>query len=123
MQTERQAFNKNKDKILKVANELNEDEYLRLRKLAPRESLRLMGISEKHIDRMLHPREELAKLGYSEEEINKMLVVEMDEAQIYKQAGNSIVVDVLFHLFRKMFIDYDEPDVGGSYNLLADLTK
>ena len=27
----------------------------------------------------------------------------------YKLAGNSIVVDVLFHLFRKMFIE-TEPD-------------
>ena len=27
------------------------------------------------------------------------------EENIYKQAGNSIVVDVLYHLFRKMFIE------------------
>ena len=117
MQTERQAFNHNKGKILNAVDKMNEDEYIRLRKLMPRESLRLMGISEEHIDRMLNPREELQKLGYTEEQINEMLVVEMDEEQIYKQAGNSIVVDVLYHLFRKMFIDYDEPDVNSSYAL------
>ena len=34
-----------------------------------------------------------------------MLIYENKEENIYKQAGNSIVVDVLYHLFRKMFIE------------------
>ena len=105
MQTERQAYNKNKNKIIDTVENLADDEYLRLRKLCPRESLRLMGISENHIDRMLNPREELTKMGYSEEEINHMLIYENKEENIYKQAGNSIVVDVLYHLFIKMFIE------------------
>lgn len=105
MQTERQAYNKNKNKIINTVVNLKDNQFLRIRKCSPRESLRLMGISEKHIDRMLYPREYLESQGYSETEINKMLIKENREENIYKQAGNSIVVDVLYHLFRKMFIE------------------
>lgn len=105
MQTERQAYNKNKKKIIETVTNLKDNQFLRIRKCCPRESLRLMGISESHIDRMLNPRGYLESQGYSEEEIDKMLIKETGEENIYKQAGNSIVVDVLYHLFRKMFIE------------------
>ena len=59
----------------------------RIRKLTPRECFRLMGVSDADIDI-------IQASGIS------------NSAQ-YKLAGNSIVVDVLFHLFRKMFIDTD----------------
>lgn len=61
----------------------------RIRKLTPKECFRLMGVDDKDIDT-------IQKSGIS------------NSAQ-YKLAGNSIVVDVLFHLFRKMFIE-TEPD-------------
>lgn len=57
----------------------------RIRKLTPRECFRLMGVDDKDIDT-------IQASGIS------------NSAQ-YKLAGNSIVVDVLFHLFRKMFIE------------------
>lgn len=57
----------------------------RIRKLTPRECFRLMGVSEKDIDN-------IQKSGIS-------------KTQQYKMAGNSIVVDVLYHIFRKMFIN------------------
>lgn len=57
----------------------------RIRKLTPRECFRLMGVSEKDIDN-------IQQSGIS-------------KTQQYKMAGNSIVVDVLYHIFRKMFID------------------
>lgn len=57
----------------------------RIRKLTPRECFRLMGVSEENIDK-------IQDSGIS-------------KTQQYKMAGNSIVVDVLFHIFRKMFID------------------
>lgn len=57
----------------------------RIRKLTPRECFRLMGVSEKDIDN-------IQKSGIS-------------KTQQYKMAGNSIVVDVLYHIFRKMFVD------------------
>lgn len=57
----------------------------RIRKLTPRECFRLMGVSEEDIDK-------IQSSGIS-------------NTQQYKMAGNSIVVDVLYHIFRKMFVD------------------
>lgn len=57
----------------------------RIRKLTPRECFRLMGVDDKDID--------------------KIQAAGVSNSAQYKLAGNSIVVDVLFHLFRKMFIE------------------
>lgn len=56
-----------------------------IRRLTPRECFRLMGVSETDIDK-------IQEAGIS-------------NRQQYKMAGNSIVVDVLFHIFRKLFTD------------------
>ena len=56
----------------------------RIRKLTPRECFRLMGVDDADIDK-------IQESGIS-------------NSQQYKMAGNSIVVDTLYHLFRKMFI-------------------
>lgn len=57
----------------------------RLRKLTEREVFRLMDVSEEDIDR-------IQKAGIS-------------RTQQYKMAGNSIVTNVMYHIFRKMFVD------------------
>jgi DNA (cytosine-5)-methyltransferase 1 len=57
----------------------------RIRKLTPRECFRLMGVDDKDIDT-------IQGAGIS-------------NSQMYKMAGNSIVVDTLYHLFRKMFCE------------------
>ena len=56
-----------------------------IRRLTPRECFRLMGVADTDIDR-------IQRAGIS-------------DTQQYKMAGNSIVVDVLCHIFRKLFID------------------
>lgn len=61
------------------------EQSYRIRKLTPRECFRLMGVSETDIDK-------IQQSGVS-------------QTQQYKMAGNSIVVDVLEHIFRKMFVD------------------
>ena len=61
----------------------------RIRKLTPRECFRLMGVSDADID--------------------KIQASGISNSSQYKLAGNSIVVDVLFHIFRKAFIE-TEPD-------------
>ena len=66
----------------------------RIRKLTPRECFRLMGVDDKDID--------------------KIQAAGVSNSGQYKLAGNSIVVDVLFHIFRKMFIDTEEPDFDGN---------
>lgn len=57
----------------------------RIRKLTERECFRLMGVSETDID--------------------KIQASGVSHSQQYKMAGNSIVVDVLEHIFRKLFIE------------------
>lgn len=56
-----------------------------IRKLTPRECFRLMDVPERHIDRLM-------SAGIS-------------NSQLYKLAGNSIVVACLYHIFRKMFCE------------------
>ena len=60
----------------------------RIRKLTPKECFRLMGVSERDI-------EKIQNSGVS-------------QSQQYKMAGNSIVVDVLEHIFRKMFVEPEQ---------------
>jgi len=62
-----------------------EDNSYRIRKLTPRECFRLMGVTEADIDK-------IQQSGVS-------------QSQQYKMAGNSIVVDCLYHLFRKMLTE------------------
>lgn len=57
----------------------------RIRKLTPREVLRLMDVDDNDID--------------------KFFEAGLSNSAIYKLAGNSIVVNVLYHIFRKMFIE------------------
>ena len=57
----------------------------RIRKLTPRECFRLMGVDDADID--------------------KMQASGLSNSAQYKLAGNSIVVDVLYHIFRKAFIE------------------
>lgn len=60
----------------------------RIRKLTPRECFRLMGVDDADID--------------------KIQASGLSNSAQYKLAGNSIVVDVLFHLFRKLFIEPEQ---------------
>ena len=60
----------------------------RIRKLTPRECFRLMGVDDADID--------------------KIQATGLSNSAQYKLAGNSIVVDVLFHLFRKLLIEPDQ---------------
>lgn len=75
--------NKTKQRI-ELPPELKGKKF-RIRKLSPRECFRLMGVDDQDID--------------------KMQASGLSNSAQYKLAGNSIVVDVLYHIFRKAFID------------------
>lgn len=60
---------------------LDENPTVRIRKLTPRETWRLMGFSDQDFDKA--------------QKVNS-------NTQLYKQAGNSIVVPVLEAIFRQM---------------------
>ena len=59
-----------------------EAKSFRVRKLTPKECYRLMGFTDEQFDR---------SQTFS------------SDSQLYKQAGNSIVVDVLYYIFGKLF--------------------
>lgn len=63
---------------------------IRIRKLTPRECWRLMD--------------------FTDEDFDKAQSVGISNSQLYKIAGNSIVVNVLYHIFRRLFIDFDKED-------------
>ena len=67
-----------------TAWEIYKEGNYRIRKLTPRECFRLMGVSDSDIDK-------IQKAGIS-------------RTQQYKLAGNSIVVDVLYYIFKNMFV-------------------
>lgn len=71
-----------------TSNSWQENNFLcreKIRRLTPRECFRLMGVSES--------------------DINKIQNAGISDSRQYVMAGNSIVVDVLFHIFRKLFTD------------------
>lgn len=70
----------------------------RIRKLTPTECLRLMGVDNSDIEKM-----KSAKLTQTLKN-GKVKERPMPKTQLYKMAGNSIVVDVLYHIFHQMFI-------------------
>ena len=86
----------------------------RIRKLTPKECLRLMGVSDTDILKMqMYPYHELVKspsyskkeilAGMTEEEKRRLMQKGISDSQLYKMAGNSIVVPVLEGIFTQMF--------------------
>lgn len=61
--------------------------------------------------RLFTPHECFRLMGLTDEEYEKINQVVPQTGQS-KCAGNSIVVNVLYHIFRRMFIDIDVPDRG-----------
>lgn len=59
-----------------------DDKYFNIRKLTPNECWRLMGFSDSQFEKA--------------QDVNS-------NSQLYKQQGNSIVVDVLYYLFKEMY--------------------
>ena len=61
------------------------------------------GVTEKFRIRKLTPKECFRLMGFTDEEFHKAEAVNSN-SQLYKQAGNSIVVDVLYYLFKNLFV-------------------
>ena len=72
-------------------NVYGESTDYRIRKLTPRECLRLMDADDSDID--------------------KLMTAGISNTQLYKMAGNSIVVNVLYHIFRKMFVNKENENI------------
>jgi hypothetical protein len=78
-----------------------------------------MSVPKEYVKRMLNPEKELMKINYTEEAIKSMMMMPIknektgkvimkhiatDESALKKMAGNSIVVDMLFYVFKSLLI-------------------
>jgi site-specific DNA-cytosine methylase len=77
------------DNKINLPEELKGKKF-RIRKLTPKECFRLMGVNDNDID--------------------KMQASGLSNSAQYKLAGNSIVVDVLYHIFRKLLVETQNED-------------
>lgn len=91
----------------------------RIRKLCPIETERLMGLTDEDFYKMANAKiPQVLKSG-------GIKYKPMPRTALYRLHGNSIVVDVLYHIFRCMFIpnqpEYDEPNKSIQQSLFPDL--
>lgn len=68
-------------------------------------------ILENYIIRKLTPHECFRLMGVSEDNIDKLMSSGISNSQLYKLAGNSIVVNCLYHIFRKLFVEKQNEDI------------
>lgn len=69
----------------------NNVENVKVRKLTPKECWRLMGFSDEDFEK--------ARLGMNK---NCYKGKDRSQSQLYKQAGNSIVIDVLYYIMKNL---------------------
>ena len=107
-----------RERILSIVDNIKDGQYLRIRRLTPKECLRFMGVEDMYIDRMLQPYKALAKEGYTEEQITQLMTIggkyrKVSDYALYGRAGNSIVVNVLTAIFTSIIKQY--PNSFGEY--------
>ena len=76
------------DFLKKKRRQLVTDKTFRIRRLTPLECYRLMG--------------------FKDEDFRRIKIAGISDTQAYRQAGNSIVVDVLEAVFEKLFLNNTE---------------
>lgn len=79
------TYDKTLDKELRFFKDDIKDE-IKIRKLTPKECWRLMG--------------------FDDEDFDNAQALEISDSQLYKQSGNSIVVNVLYYIFKNLFEEY-----------------
>lgn len=70
-----------------------------------------IGAFEKALDRLrkLTPKECFRLMGFDDRDVDTLRDNGISDAQLYKMAGNSIVVDVVYHIFEQLRSRY--PDI------------
>lgn len=61
------------------------------------------GVKEEYRIRKLTPKECWRLMGFDDEDFEKAQSAGISSTQLYKQAGNSIVVDVLYYIFKELY--------------------
>lgn len=117
-----------------IENKDNQCGY-RIRKLTPKECWRLMGFEDVDFEKAKwyskeetikflaeHPNHK-GKRNFSDEE----RIERVSDSQLYKQAGNSIVVDVLYYIFKNLYIAmpylFEDLKVGSYFSGIGAFEK
>ena len=117
---------------IKMSN--NAEYEYRIRKLTPKECFRLMGFSDKDYYAAKTGSMELSKEileKYPHQGKKQMDEAErlskMSNTQLYKQAGNSIVVDVLYYIYKELYKAmpylFDDLKVGSYFSGIGAFEK
>lgn len=100
--------------VIKFLNEMEDKETtldgysFDIRKLTPRECLRLMDVDDRHIDTLIGARETMRN-GKERQAISN--------SALYRLAGNSIVVNCMTLMFENLFYPQTEPTTGDQLKL------
>ena len=93
-----------------------------IRKLTPKECFRLMGVRDNVIGTMQSSNAQAAERLTDWNGKGKPEDMAISATQQYKQAGNSIVVDVLAHIYEQLFYPAPpKPSPGAQLSLFDDL--
>ena len=93
-----------------------------IRKLTPKECFRLMGVRDNVIGTMQSSNAQAAERLPDWNGKGKPEDMAISASQQYKQAGNSIVVDVLAHIYEQLFYPAPpKPSPGAQLSLFDDL--
>lgn len=92
-----------------------------IRKLTPKECFRLMGVRDKVICTMQSSNAQAAERLPDWKGKGKPEDMAVSASQQYKQAGNSIVVDVLAHIYEQLFYPTPKSRKLKQLSLFADL--
>lgn len=92
-----------------------------IRKLTPKECFRLMGVRDNVIGTMQSSNAQAAERVPDWKGKGKPEDMAVSASQQYKQAGNSIVVDVLAHIYEQLFYPTPKPRKQEQLSLFDDL--
>lgn len=104
------------EEIREKLEKLCESSGYRVRKLTPRECFRLMGFNDDIYEKARYYTDEEEEMLIKEgkkyktelDEFGNERAIRLSDAQAYKQSGNSIVVNVLYHVFEELKKQYGE---------------
>lgn len=122
-----------KDGLQEVVENGNLDDYA-IRKLTPMECWRLMGFSdEDFLAATVGSRTKADKLltEYKGDNVAMMdaadKIKQVSNSQLYKQAGNSIVVDVLYYIYKELYRAmpylFEDLEVGSYFSGIGAFEK
>lgn len=94
-----------------------------IRKLTPKECFRLMGVRDNVIGTMQSSNAQAAERLPEWKGKGKPEDMAISASQQYKQAGNSIVVDVLAHIYEQLFYPAHRPSPWPWSNSITTVTK